>query len=223
MKKVLVVAPHPDDETLGCGGTIRKHVAAGDHVYLCVVTKSYTPDWTKEYIKREMEELKDANKVLGIKETFLLNLPAVKLDIAGQKKLNDEIAKICQKVCTEILYVPFYGDINSDHRMISHACLVVARPKPGACIKKVLAYEVLSETEWGSPSFDHFVPNLYVDISSTIKEKLKAMACYKDQLFPFPHPRSLEGIEILAKKRGTEVGLKYAESFMVLREIKDNV
>jgi LmbE family N-acetylglucosaminyl deacetylase len=217
--KILVIAPHPDDEVLGCGATIKKHINSGDEVYLCEVTKSYTPDWTEEYIAQEMKELEDSSKFLGIKETFLLNLPAVKLDILGQKKLNDLLLEVIQKVKPEILYIPFYGDINSDHRLVSHACLVAARPKAGSFIKKVLAYEVLSETEWGPPCFENFAPNVYVDISSTIKEKLKALSFYKSQLLPYPHPRSLEAVEILAKKRGIESGLNYAESFMLLREI----
>ncbi|MEK7080578.1 MAG: PIG-L deacetylase family protein [Patescibacteria group bacterium] len=217
--KILVIAPHPDDEVLGCGGTIKKHINSRDEVYLCEVTKSYTPDWTEEYIKQEMNELEDSSKFLGIKETFLLNLPAVKLDILGQKKLNDLLLETVKKIKPEILYVPFYGDINSDHRLVSRACLVAARPRSGSSVKKVLAYEVLSATEWGPPVFKNFIPNVYIDISSTIKEKLKALALYKSQLMPYPHPRSLEAIEILAKKRGIEAGLHYAESFMLLKEI----
>jgi len=220
--KVLIIAPHPDDEVLGCGGTIKKHINSGDEVYLCEVTKSYTPDWTEDYIKKEMEELRDSNKVLGIKEAFLLDLPAVKLDIlVGQKKLNDLLFGVVQKIKPEILYIPFCGDINKDHRCVFEAVLVAGRPRPGSYIKKIIAYEVLSSTEWGASAGACFVPNLYVDISSTIEEKKKAMPCYKSQLMQYPHPRSLEGIEILAKKRGMEAGLNYAEAFMLLREIKD--
>ncbi len=217
--KILVIAPHPDDEVLGCGGTIKKHILAGDKVYLCEVTKSYTTDFTEDFIKIEMEELKDAAKSLGIKEYFLLDLPAVKLDLVGQKKLNDLILDIANKVKPEIMYIPFYGDINDDHQRVSKACMVVARPKPGSSIKKILAYEVLSETEWGPPVFENFVPNVYVDISSTIDEKIKAMTFYKSQLSEYPHPRSLKAIEVLAKKRGTESGVKFAEAFMLLREV----
>ena len=218
--KILVIAPHPDDEVLGCGGTIKKHIQTGDQMYFFEVTKSYTPDWTEEFLVVEMKELEEASKSLGIKEVFRLDLPAVKLDImVGQKKLNDLLLEVTNKVKPEVLYIPFYGDINQDHRWVSEACLVVARPKPGSYIKKVLAYEVLSETEWGPPATQNFVPNVYIDISSTIQDKLKAMSCYESQLFPYPHPRSLEGIEILAKKRGMEVGITYAESFMLLREI----
>lgn len=220
MKKILVIAPHPDDEVLGCGGTIKKHVAAGDEVFVCVVTKSYTPDFAADFVAIEMEEFAAATKSLGVKETVKLDLPAVKLDVAvGQKKINDLLFELIKKIQPEILYIPFYGDINQDHRWISQAALVAARPKPGACVKKVLAYEVLSETEWGPPVTPSFIPNLYIDISETLPEKRKAMECYQSQLFPFPHPRSLEGIEILAKKRGMEVGLHAAEAFMLLREI----
>jgi len=219
MSKILVIAPHPDDEVLGCGGTIKKHINAGDEVYLCEVTKSYIPDFPEDFVKIEMEELREAAKSLGIKEYFLFDLQGVKLDLLGQKKLNDLIFDIIQKVKPDIMYIPFYGDINDDHRRVSQSCLVAARPKPGVSIKKILVYEVLSETEWGPPAFEGFSPNSYIDISSTIDAKLKAMACYRSQLMPYPHPRSLEAIEVLAKKRGTEAGLNYAEAFIVIREI----
>lgn len=220
--KVLVVAPHPDDEVLGCGGTIIKHVKSGDEVYLCVVTKSYTPDWTENYIKKEMEELGGSSKVLGIKETFLLDLPAVKLDLLGQKKINDSLFDVFEKIRPECLYIPFYGDINKDHRCISEAALVAARPRPEQYIKKIIAYEVPSSTEWGALAGNYFKPNLYSDISSVFEKKKESMSCYKTQLKDYPHPRSLDGIEILAKKRGMEAGLKYAESFILLREIKED-
>jgi len=218
--KVLVVAPHADDEVLGCGGVIKRHIQSGDEVYLCVATKPYTPDWTEEYIAQKAEELKLSNNILGIKETFFLNFPTVKLDMVGQKKINDSIAEIVLKVKPEVMYIPFFGDINRDHRIISEACLVVARPTPGLCIKKVLAYEVLSETEWGKV-FRPFIPNVYVNISPVIDEKIKAMSCYKTQIKNFPHPRSIEGIKILSQRRGMEAGMDHAEAFILLKEIKE--
>lgn len=212
--KVLVIVPHPDDEVLGCGGTIRKHASRGDEVYLCIVTKAYTPDWTQEFIDNRKKEISCANEILGIKQTLFLDLPTVKLDTLPQKKINDLIAESIDKVKPEILYLPFKGDINNDHKLVFNASMLAVRSRIGSLIKKVLCYEVLSETEWGDSLF---IPNLYIDISDTLEYKLKAMSCYKSEM---KHPRSLESITILAQKRGIEAGLKTAEAFIIIREIK---
>ncbi|MEK7663900.1 MAG: PIG-L deacetylase family protein [Patescibacteria group bacterium] len=219
MSKILVIAPHPDDEVLGCGGTIKKYVESGDEVYLCIITKPRVPDWSEEYIASKQKEIEASNKALGFKETFFLDLPALRLDTIAQKDLNDQLIKICEKLKPQILYIPFFGDINHDHQIVSRAGLVAARPKPGSLVKKIFAYEVLSETEWNMPRDSVFVPNYYEDISGFVDAKKEAMACYKSELKEYPHPRSLEGIEILAKKRGIEAGLEYAEAFMLIREI----
>lgn len=221
--KILIIAPHPDDEVLGCGGTIKKYINRGEEVYLCIVTKAYTPDWSQEFIDNRKKEIACANKVLGIKKTFFLDLPTVKLDTVPQKKLNDLISECIEKVRPEILYIPFGGDINKDHRLVFEALLVAARPKPKYSVKKILCYEVLSETEWGSSQArkmkEIFIPNVYINIFDTLEDKLKAMSCYKSELKDYPHPRSLEVITALAKKRGSEAGLKAAEAFMLIREI----
>lgn len=222
--KVLVIAPHPDDEVLGCGGTIKKHKEAGDEVYVCIATKAYTPDWSEEFIENRKKEIDNSIKVLGIKKTYFLDFPTVKLDTVLQKDLNDAISKVVEEIRPDIVFIPFPGDINKDHKIISEACLVALRPKPGISVKKVLYYEVLSETEWSKPAQkieDVFIPNFYEDISDYLDYKLKAMECYKSELKEYPHPRSLKGIEVLAQKRGTESGVKAAEAFMLIREIKN--
>mgnify|MGYP001575011765 FL=1 len=224
MANILVIAPHPDDEVLGCGATIKKYAELGNEVYLCIVTKPYTPDWTEEYIENKKKEIKASNEVLSIKETFFLDLPTVKLDTLSQKQLNDLISDCVKKVNPEVVYIPFFGDINKDHQLVSKACLVAVRPKPDSRIKKVFLYEVLSETEWAKPAQkieEVFIPNNYEDISDFLDYKLKAMEAYKSELKQYPHPRSLEGIKVLAQKRGMEAGLKYAEAFMSLREINN--
>lgn len=221
--KVLVIAPHPDDEVLGCGGTIRKYSDKGSEVFLCIVTKPYTPDWSEEYIKEKQKEIESSNEILKIKKTFFLDFPTVKLNTIPQKELNDSISKIIEEVKPEVIFMPFFGDINKDHQLVSESSMVAARPKPDSQIKKVFLYEVLSETEWTKPAQkieEVFIPNSYEDISEFLEYKLKAMEFYKSELKEYPHPRSLEGIKILAQKRGMEVGLKYAEAFMTLREIK---
>lgn len=218
MSNILVIAPHPDDEVLGCGGTIASLAKKqGNKIYLCVVTEAYRPDWSEEFIKNRGQEIKKANQVLGIKKTYLLGLPTVKLDTVPQKELNEKLSAVIKKVKPSILFIPHGGDLNNDHRLIFAACLVAARPINNS-IKSILAYETLSETEWGLPNVP-FVPNVYSDVSATLNKKLEAMRCYGSELKKAPHPRSLEIISALAKKRGSEIGSSAAEAFMLIREI----
>lgn len=221
--KILIIAPHPDDEVLGCGGTIKKWVWEKNEVYLCAVTKGHVPGWTKRPVAVKEKEAYDAAKVLGIKKVFFLDLPAVRLDTIPQKDINNMIAKCIEEVKPEILCIPHKGDLNKDHKIVFEAALVASRPSSDFLIKKVLSYEALSSTEWGQLKINEidevFLPNVYIDISDTIKDKLNAMKCYESELRKFPHPRSLKGITVLSEKRGMEVGLKNAEAFMLVREL----
>lgn len=221
MARALVIAPHPDDEVLGCGGTIARHVREGAEVYLCIVTKAYPPEWTEGDIKERREEVLTVNRILGIKKTYFLDLPAVKLDTLPQKELNEAIVQVVNEVQPEIVYIPHGGDVNRDHRLVFDAAMVAVRPKPGTPIRKVLSYETLSETEWAAPLVGNaFIPNVFVDISETLKMKLEAMSAYKKELKEFPHPRSLEAIAAVAKKRGSTAGVRAAEAFLLIREIE---
>ncbi len=215
---ILIIAPHPDDEVLGCGGAIAKHVDKGDDVYLCIVTKAYTPDWSEEFLENRPKEIEKANNILGIKKTYLLGLPTVKLDTLPQKELNKAISKVVNEVKPDILYIPHKGDLNKDHRLVFESSLVAARPSDPK-IKKILSYEVLSETEWGE-LIESFIPNVYIDISNIFEKKIEAMKAYESELKQPPHPRSLEIIEALAKKRGSEAGVMFAEAFMLVKEIE---
>ncbi|MHA1797329.1 MAG: PIG-L deacetylase family protein [Candidatus Helarchaeota archaeon] len=215
---ILVIAPHPDDEVLGCGGTIALHSKKGDQIYLVIVTKGYTPDWSEEQINYRPTEVKKATKILGIKETFFLDYPTVKLDTFPQKELNDKLFEIISKRLPDTVYIPHAGDLNKDHRLIHEAALVATRPLSHK-VKRILSYETLSETEWGR-SIKPFIPNVYVDISKTFEIKIDAFKAYeKSELKQPPHPRSIEIIEALAKKRGSEITVKYAEAFHLIREI----
>lgn len=218
MKNILVIAPHPDDEVLGCGGTIAKHKKQEDKIYLCVITKAYTPNWSEKFIKDRLKEVEKANKILGVEKTYFLDFPTVKLDTIPQKELNNAIHKVITKVKPDIMYIPHKGDLNKDHRLIFEASLVAIRPINKHRIKKVLSYETLSETEWGQSIYP-FVPNVYIDISKSLNKKLEAMKVYKNQIKKYPHPRSLKIIEVLAEKRGSEVNLKFAEAFILIKEI----
>ena len=129
--RVLVIAPHPDDEVLGCGGTIVKHSSAGDEVYLCVVTKVYSPDWAAGEIEDRRGETLKANEILGIKQTCFLGFPTVKLDTIPQKRLNDALTQVISKIQPEVVYIPYWGDANRDHQLVAGATVIATRPKPG--------------------------------------------------------------------------------------------
>ncbi|MEE9398693.1 MAG: PIG-L deacetylase family protein [Dehalococcoidales bacterium] len=218
--KVLIIAAHPDDETMGAGGTIVKHIKCGDEVYLCVVTKAYSPEWSAEIIKVKREEVSKAAEILGIKRVHFLDLPTVKLDTVPQKELNELLLKKVEEIQPEIIYTTHRGDLHKDHRLVCEATMVVIRPFPGSTVRKVLCYELLSSTELGgSLAESSFIPNMYVDISETLETKLKAMAVYQSELKEYPHPRSLEAIAALAKFRGSTIGVEAAEAFMLVREI----
>ena len=219
MAKILVLAPHPDDEVLGCGGTIKKYSKKGDEIYLCIVTKAYTPDWSEEFLKNRPKEIEESNKILGIKKTYFLDFPTVKLDTIPQKDLNDSILEVINQIRPQILYLPHGGDVHKDHRLVFEAALSMSRPSSNVSVKKILCYETLSETEQGK-GLKEFVVNTYEDITNEIETKIEAMKAYKSEIKEYPHPRSLEMIETLAKKRGSEIGVRFAEAFMLIREIK---
>lgn len=216
----MIIAPHPDDEVSGCGGTIAKHVREGNEVYLCIVTKPYPPEWSEEEIDERRKEVFAASKILGIKQLHFLELPTVKLDTIPQKELNDKVAQVIEKVKPQVLYIPHQGDLNKDHQIVFQSVMVAIRPRSDSTLKKVLSYETLSETEWAAPGITNaFIPNIYVDISQTLGSKLKAMQEYRRELKRFPHPRSLQAISNLAKLRGSTIGVKAAEAFMLVREL----
>jgi LmbE family N-acetylglucosaminyl deacetylase len=215
--KILVIAPHPDDEVLGCGGTIARHVQKGDQVDLCVVTKAYTPDWSAEFIKNRKNEIINSNKILGIKNTITLDLPTVKLDTLPQKDINKAIGEVVGRIRPDVVYLPHRGDLNSDHRLVFESALVAVRPIKHL-VKRVLVYEIPSETEWGEP-LAFFSPNAFVDITPFFGKKINAMKAYKSELRQPPHPRSLTKIEALARVRGAAGGLDMAEAFMMIREV----
>ena len=216
MKSILVIAPHPDDEILGCGGTLLKHTANSDTVCCVIVTKAYTPDWSEKFLHTREQEIKKAHAIMKIEKCYFLDLPTVKVDTIPQKQLNDALARIISEVKPEIVYTPSGVDLNKDHRLVHEAVLVATRPTHAPFVKRVLAYETVSETEWGIAPF---VPQVYVDISDVLTKKLGAMKAYASELRQYPHPRSLEGIEILAKKRGIEAGARACEAFSLIREI----
>lgn len=213
---VLVFAPHNDDEVLGCGGTIAKYAQQGHDVFVCEVTS-----WLEnmEATNALKDEARNAHKILGVKDTFFLDLPVVHLKETPTHIKNRKFSEIVKEIRPEIAFIPHVGDMHVDHGETSSSAMVALRPHENPQLRAIYTYETLSETEWNIPNtMNAFIPNVWSDISGTFEAKLDAMKCFKSQIRPFPHPRSMEAIEALAKLRGSTIGVSFAESFMCVRE-----
>lgn len=220
MRRVLIIAPHPDDEILGVGATMAKMVSQGDDVYVAIVTKGTEPKFCEESVQKTRAETTRAHDLLGIKETIYLDFPAAELDLVSEAELGQAISKVVQTVKPNTLFIPFCGDVHFEHQKVALACMVASRPHRDDYPERVLAYETLSETNWNAPYLSQaFIPNVFVEVSNFLDDKLKAMRCFESQLFEFPHERSLESIEILAKHRGTNIKVKAAEAFVLIRGV----
>ncbi|WP_321307541.1 PIG-L deacetylase family protein [Marinifilum fragile] len=220
---VLVIAPHADDEVLGCGGVINKYSQEGNKVIVLIATNASigAPELYKQSgIDNVRNEAKESHKVLGVHKTEFLEFPAPKLDVYPIYQMANEISEVIKKYEPEILLIPHRGDIHKDHTRIFDAALVAARPINGCSVKKIMSYETLSETEWARPDGDaYFIPNVYISIENNLENKIEALKQFKSQIREFPHSRSIEALKSLAKYRGATVGYKAAEAFKLIREI----
>ena len=221
---VLVFAPHADDEVLGVGGTIARHVDDGENVTLAVLTGSGEldhPIWPKSLWVKIREECMNASRILGIHEVIFENLPAACLDFTPSWKINKVVESILHSVQPSVVYVPYLFDLHKDHSAIAYAVHVASRSylKSASSIRKILAYETLSETHVVPPFSTHaFVPNVFVNIESTFDMKIEAMKAYRSQLQPDGYPRSLATIRALAALRGSNITSSAAEAFMLIGE-----
>ena len=220
MSCVLVVAPHPDDEVLGCGGVIARHAATGDDVYVVVVSKGAPDVFPAEFVEQGRQEAAIANQMLGTKRMFFLDFPAPRLDVVPTSSLAGALKDIIVQVQPATVYLPHRGDIHGDHKAVYWATLVATRPNGAFFPGRLLCYETSSETEWGAPiPCDVFAPTVFVDVSQYLGVKLEAMKCYASQLAPSPRARSLGAIEALARVRGSAIGVQAAEAFSLIREV----
>jgi LmbE family N-acetylglucosaminyl deacetylase len=218
--RVLIVAPHPDDEVLGCGGVMARHAAEGAEVQVVVVTRGIEEKYPDSLIAQVRGELAEAHRILGISGVRYLEFPAPRLDTIPRHELADAIRAVLSEFRPEIVYVPHHGDVHLDHGQVYHAVLVAARPLSNCPVRRLLSYETLSETEWSPPRpTAAFHPTVFVDIAEYLEKKLAAMACYRSQLKEPPNPRSLRNIEALARVRGATIDTHAAEAFMLIRDI----
>ena len=217
-KRVLIVAPHPDDETLGAGGTAAKLSSQGHEVTVLIVSGHLPPLYKKEDYEKTVDEALEAFKILGINSHYFLGIPATFVDREPVHILNQKINSVVCKVKPQIVLIP-YIDRHVDHRAVFDSVMVATRPiGVGREIEMLAAYETLSETHWNAAHIEpNFTPNWIVDISDHMSQKLRAFACYRSQIQESPGSRSIESAEALAKFRGSQSGFAFGEAFHIIR------
>lgn len=220
MASILVVAAHPDDEALGCGGTIARHVAAGDEVACLFLADGATSRESEADASVRERQARRAADTLGIGEILLARFPDNRMDTVALLDVVQVIEKVVARFSPETIYTHHGGDLNIDHRITHQAVLTACRPQPGHSVRAIYGFEVPSSTEWAPPAtLPPFTPTRFVDITAYLEQKRAALDCYVEEMRPWPHARSFEAVEALARMRGACVGVEAAEAFMVIREI----
>lgn len=218
MKNIVIVTPHPDDETLGCGGTILKYIEQGHKVFWLIITTAgdFVSD---EWKQKRMQEIKQVAKQYNFEKTFELNLEAATLDQVADSLLVGEISRVFLEIQPNIVYVPYPSDIHSDHKAVFEVTMACTKWFRYPSVEKVLAYETLSETDFTiNPDANNFRPNVYVNIEKYLDKKIELMNIYESEVSAFPFPRSEKAIRSLAYVRGAASGYEAAEAFMLLKE-----
>jgi len=218
---ILVVAAHPDDEVLGCGGTIVKHVNNGDKVFILFLSDGITSRNNGDSKINKLARIKsgiDASVCLGAEPPRFLDFPDNKMDVIPLLEVVQEVEKIIREISPVVVYTHHAGDLNIDHKITHKAVMTAARPQPNCTIREIYSFEVLSSTEWSTPSSESFfIPNKFVNIATTLDQKLRALDIYSDEMHKFPHSRSVESVSILSRYRGSTMGMSAAEAFKVER------
>lgn len=221
MRNIIVISAHPDDETLGAGGTILKHVANGDNVYWLIVTNVLeNQGFSKERVESRQLEISIVGKMFGFEKIFNLNYPTMLLSSSSLIKMVPEISSIFSEVKPEIIYTLNRSDAHSDHRVIFDAVMACTKSFRYPFIRQILMYECISETEFAPALAEKaFLPNYFVDVTDYIDKKNEIMKVFESEIAEHPFPRSIENIKALAHFRGASVGVKYAEAFQLLKYI----
>ena len=216
--KVLIIAVHPDDETLGCGGTLLKHKAKGDDIHWLICTSI---DKDHNYYETRKKEMQEVSALYGFSSIHNLQLKTMQVDEYSVSELVGKLSKVINEVQPNIIYLPFKGDVHTDHRRIFEASYSCTKSFRYPFIKKIYMIETLSETEF-SPSTkeDSFIPNVFVDISEYFDKKIEIAKIYQSEMSEHPFPRSTRNLKALATLRGATCGCEHAESFVLLKEIQ---
>lgn len=223
---VAVVVAHPDDEVLGCGGTIARLVGEGRAVHVLIMSDGVTSRWLTENFNSQSElsarniAAHKANKILGVQSLQILDFPDNRMDRLEQLDVVRRIEEFISRVRPDLVISHHSGDVNIDHRVVHDAVVVACRPQPGVCVKELIFFEVPSSTEWRpSNSGLPFCPNIFINITNTLEAKMEALRVYAEELRQFPHPRSIAAIESLARWRGATAGVEAAEAFVLGRKV----
>lgn len=216
----LVIAPHPDDEVLGAGGTIARMADAGREVHVCIVTRGRPPHFSEDQVATIRREAAAAHAGLGVTQTHWLDFGAAELAETPHRDLNMALGALVRDLAPEVLFIPHLGDIHLDHQLVFTSALVASRPHQAAFPTTILAYETVSETNWNAPYLTPpFTPNVFVDIAATLDRKLAAFAAFKSQVRPAPHERSVESLKALATLRGAAMHRTACEAFVLIRHL----
>ena len=227
MKTILVVAAHPDDEILGCGGTMARLAREGAAVHIAILGEGATSradqraDADGDAVEGLRRDARRAAEVVGARDVTFFGLPDNRFDTVALLDVVKPIEKLIAALAPETVFTHHQGDLNVDHQTVNRAVLTATRPKPGMPVREVLAFEIPSSTEW---SFQHLPPlfhgNAFFDIGDTLASKTRALGCYETEVCPFPHPRSPEALEAIARRWGSVVGCRAAEAFEIIRVIR---
>jgi LmbE family N-acetylglucosaminyl deacetylase len=218
VKKVLVVAAHSDDEVLGCGGTIARHVKEGCQVYIVTLTDGVSSRKSERNCAIDRKIFFDKScELLGVSKWKSYNFPDNAMDSVPLISVVKDIEAVVLEFGPEIVYTHFSGDLNVDHQIVHKAVMTACRPQPLSLVREIRCFEVASSTDWNSG--EAFAPNLFVDITSTYKAKMDALKIYDEEMRNWPHQRSYKSIEACMLFRGSSVGLEYAEAFQVVRKV----
>jgi LmbE family N-acetylglucosaminyl deacetylase len=223
MNRILVVAAHPDDEILGCGGTLAKHINNGDSVRVLFLSDGVNSRESSDLNELKIRKINasKACEIIGINDLSFADFPDNKLDTVPLIDIVKCIENDLKNFKPNLVYTHSNLDLNIDHQIVNRALITATRPQIDCSVKTILAFEVLSSTEWFfSENVPAFKPNWFEDISFTLDKKISAIKIYKDELRAYPHPRSLKSIKNLAEIRGASVGVNAAEAFSLIRHIK---
>jgi len=224
--KWLDVAAHPDDEVLGCGATISRMAREGHDVFISVLGQGISSRYENhdQASSKELEELqrrcRKAAGLLGAKDIFTFRFPDNSFDTVPLLQIVKTIEGLVQRTKPEVIYTHYAGDLNIDHAITIRAVLTAIRPVKDQQVKKLYSFEIPSSTEWAFGEFGPFTPNVFVDVSTTLELKIRALLCYESEAREYPHPRSPEALRSLAKKWGSTAGLNAAEAFQLIRSIR---
>jgi len=225
MKKILVVVAHPDDEVLGCGGTMARLALEGNDVYTLILGEGITSrDAFRGLANRENEiaelrkQTEDANKILGVKKVYTFDFPDNRLDTVALLDIVKTIEETRNNIKPDVVFTHHQGDLNIDHQITFKAVMTAFRPVKDESVKEIYSFEIPSSTEWNGPSsLTYFMPSYFVDVSKYLKVKINALKEYQTELRDYPHPRSLKAVEFNAKQWGVKMGFEAAEAFKTVR------